>query len=616
MLQRLERANLFVTSLDSKRAWYRYHGLFAEALRSQIERTQGDLVLTLHHRASLWYAQHNQTTEAILHALHGHQWQLAADLIERISLLSFTWGASEYKLFLLRQWLKELPEEVVNSRPRLCLACAHLLWAVGSGSMLEGWLDAAEMTLTALLTTQSHEHAPPITSSKNGRQELENLLGEVFATRAYLQSYYKEDGQAVLLLCQQALTLLSTENLLVRVLISWAQLRTCYASTINDALAAIKNGHQADSLAQATGHTALSITAMGMTASYMINAGRLHEAWRMIQQAIQMGTQPGGILLPEAGWTSVWRADILHAWNRLDTAYSLVQEGLSLCKQTASLSTLNYLLYGYAVLLRISLSRGNLDVAHSTYQHFEHLGTKMNEPTYRYHHSLFITIDQVRLWLTCGELDRATHWMRKLDVIEQQGLPFARERQQVACVRILLAKQQPTLALERLEPVLQRATNGQRRGHVIEILILQALAQQMCQQETQALKALSEAIRLGEPEGYIRSFVDEGLPMATLLSQLREEQRQQGPTPYLDTLLVAFPQQNKTQPEELLSRRELEVLQLLARGSSNQEIAQELVITIDTVKRHIRHILAKLGVQNRIQATRRAQKLNLLSQKP
>ena len=109
---------------------------------------------------------------------------------------------------------------------------------------------------------------------------------------------------------------------------------------------------------------------------------------------------------------------------------------------------------------------------------------------------------------------------------ERHGTPFAHEREEVACVRVLLATEQPALALQRLEPVLQRATTGQRWGHVIEIRLLQALAYQMCQEETQALDALSEAVRLAEPEGYIRSFVDEGAPMETLLYRLRKQRPQ------------------------------------------------------------------------------------------
>src|SRR5207248_8803094 len=141
----------------------------------------------------------------------------------------------------------------------------------------------------------------------------------------------------------------------------------------------------------------------------------------------------------------------------------------------------------------------------------------------------------------------------------------------------------------------------ERLSHVIEMKVLQALAYQMRQQEQEALITLSQALRLAEPEGYIRCFVDEGVPMAALLSRLREQERKHGPTPYVDTLLAAFGQDGiepEHQPEraglsmtahrllDSLSERELEVLRLIVRGDSNQEIAETLVLSIDTVKRH------------------------------
>jgi LuxR family maltose regulon positive regulatory protein len=162
---------------------------------------------------------------------------------------------------------------------------------------------------------------------------------------------------------------------------------------------------------------------------------------------------------------------------------------------------------------------------------------------------------------------------------------------------------------------------------VIEIQLLQALAHQMHGEETQTLDILSEAIRLAEPEGYIRTFVDEGAPMEALLYRLRRRDGKHKPTPYLDRLLDAFQQESKThewvgesikkQPlPEPLSERELQVLQLLARGASNQEIAQKLVIVVDTVKRHVSHVFSKLGVSNRVQAVRQAQALGLFDESP
>jgi LuxR family maltose regulon positive regulatory protein len=253
------------------------------------------------------------------------------------------------------------------------------------------------------------------------------------------------------------------------------------------------------------------------------------------------------------------------------------------------------------------------------------MGTSLNQPFYTHAYSYFTTIDQVRLWLACGEVDRAIRWAEERDRREQHRNPFVREREAVACVRVLLARHQPHCALQQLEPVLQRATTGQRWGHVVEMRLLQALAHQMLQQETQALSALSEAIRLAEPEGYIRSFVEEGAPMESLLYRLRKRNRKHGPTPYLDTLLAAFQQKSKAQVRaeepaktyqlpEPLSEREREVLQLLARGASNQEIAQELVVAVDTVKRHVSHIFSKLGVNNRVQTVRQARELGLLDE--
>src|SRR5262249_31193941 len=98
MLERREQANLFFGCLDTKRQWYRYHALFAEALHYRLQDTHADLVPLLHHRASLWYAKHDQSTQAILHAFSAKEWQWVADLIERLPLLSFTWGAGEHAL--------------------------------------------------------------------------------------------------------------------------------------------------------------------------------------------------------------------------------------------------------------------------------------------------------------------------------------------------------------------------------------------------------------------------------------------------------------------------------------------------------------------------------------
>jgi LuxR family maltose regulon positive regulatory protein len=625
MLQRLEQSNLFLVSLDNRRRWYRYHALFAEALRCRLEWTHPHLVLTLHHRASLWYAKHGRITQAILHAFSAREWNLAADLLERRPSLTSSWAMGLQEMAQLRQWLEQLPADIMSSRPRLCLAASHLLWTVLPSSTHGAWLDAAEATLRASLTQYeniSHEALPLEVQQEQKKQcqELKDLLGEVIASHAFMLGFLEDRGAEVPH-CLQALDSLSIDNGTVYVLAALARSQAFYFSSINNAPAAIQIGLQSIALAHTVGHTAFEILEIGTTAVYLLGAGQLQETYRLTQQAILLGTQPGGFVISEVSWPTFWQAEVLREWNQLDRLQESVEEALLLC-HNSSIAVLIYMLYGYTLLLRIHLSRGDLEMARSAFQECERISTNMSQHVYLLGSSNFTIVDRVRFWLASGELDRARHWAKQLESEERRVVPFTRERQEVACARIHLATNQPNLALQRLEPVLERATAGKRWRHVIEIRLLQALAHAMQQEATQALDVLSQAVHLAEPEGYIRSFLDEGAPMERILSRLRKRERQHGPTPYLDKLLTAFEQERQTQraagvpakasqPLELLSQRELEVLKLVAQGLSNQQIAQELVITTDTVKRHVRHILSKFGVRNRVQAANKAKELSI-----
>jgi len=615
MLQRLEQANLFVVSLDSKREWYRYHALFAEALCYQLKQTHADLIPLLHHRASLWYAKHDQMIEAILHALHAQEWQWAADLIERksLQLMSQAWGASQRMLAILQEWIGQLPAEVMYARPLLCYASSLLLLQITPFSTHYSWLDAAETTLTTSLTAQE--------MTLQMQQEQENLLGAILTHRAVFH-LQEGNGWRALALCERALTLVSADNLLVRSQILLTRSGAFCAADANDAKVGIQIGLQGISLARDSGLFPLALNTMCVVAISMIQAGQLHETQKLMKQAMLLGKQPEGLMLSEVGLPSSCQAELLREWNELDASLTLAEEAISLSKQVKSAPSLIYLLWGYGVLLRIYLSYRELEAARSALQQVQRIGTSLSQHFYISACSHFTIVDQVRLWLACGELDRATCWAQELDMGQRHSNPYVCEREEVACARILLAKHQPDLALRRLEPVLQRASAGQRWRHAIEICLLQALAHQMLQEEALALNVLSEAVHLAESEGYIRSFVDEGTPMEALLYQLRKRERKHGPTPYLDTLLAAFQQESKAkvstggptkahQLPEPLSERELQVLRLLARGASNLEIAQELVIAIDTVKRHVSSIFSKLGVHNRIQAVKQAKELEI-----
>ena len=489
-----------MVSLDSKRQWYRYHALFAEALHFQLEETQTDLVPILHHRASIWYAEHNQTTEAILHAISAQQWQWAMDLIEGLPLMTLNCFSSKYEQEQVRDWLVQLPPDMVGSRPRLCITSGLILWAYTPHFRLFDWLAAAEAKLVASLARQTPANSLDSPLTPQARQEQENLLGEVVGMYALLQSYEHDGGSAALVLGQRALSLLSTENYLARAIVTQSQVFSYYCSSVNDAEIALEKGRQVGPLACAGRSIPFGIVWDGLISLLMIGTGRLREIRQLSQQGLEMGSEKGKAVLPEVSLSLLAQAEILRERDQLDTALALALQASQMCEQVKLMQP-NHFSFANAILLRVYVSRGELEAAHSALQQFEAIVQPMNPACRAHNPSCFTTVDQVRLWLMSGEQDRAMDWAKSREMRRQHGSPLAHEREDVALVRILLAAGQPTLALERLEPVLQRATAGKRWGHVIEIRILQALAYQMHQEEKQALSALCEAIRLGRAGG-------------------------------------------------------------------------------------------------------------------
>jgi LuxR family maltose regulon positive regulatory protein len=614
VLEELQRANVFVYSLDEQRRWFRYHVLFAEALRYRLERTHAPLVSTLHRRASQWYAEHNQPREAVQHALLAHDWQRAANLIETVAE-THLWGQFE-EVPIMLQWLQQLPAEIVRTRPRLALYYAGILFVAGYPREVELWLQAAEVALTATDPLPSPVHPEPreTTSSTSivSLKERERLLGEIAARRAVVAAYYGE-GQRAHDQYLLALSYLSEQDLFQQSLVAEAQGLTALSQ--GRALDATERLLRAGTLMHARDIAGAAINYLGLAAYFHHIQGRLHEAWRLLQQATQLGISPEGQPFATVGVAYAYQADVLREWNQLDAALDLALQGMRFIEQT------KYTLYvdtAYMVLVRIYLSRGEVEAANATLQQVMQLPTIVDNP---YRRSWLTVVERVRLWLTRGEWERAAHWAEQLAQGKRLKTPFAREQEDLARVRVLLARHQPDDALTLLGPLIAGATAAGRFDHVIEMRLLEALAHVTRKEEREALAALSKAVRLGEPEGYLRRFVDEGPPMAALLARLREQRRRQGPTPYLDKVLAALAwegtggkpllQQGLQDP---LSERELEVLRELTQGASNQEIADRLVIATDTVKRHVSNILAKLEASNRMQAVARARRLGLIQE--
>jgi LuxR family maltose regulon positive regulatory protein len=354
-------------------------------------------------------------------------------------------------------------------------------------------------------------------------------------------------------------------------------------------------------------------------------AGKLHQAWQLSQQAIQALQTLDGPQSTQVCWPYTYQARILHEWNRLEEAQQLAEQAIELGEQTELLA---FLPLAYTQLLRITLSQGRLEEAKKASQQLEYAWRNSPSP---YRAAIWSSVDQMSCWLAGGDLEQARRWAREVKRGEPLVSPLARERQGVACARLLLAESQPDHVLSLLIPLVERAMVTQRWNHVLEMWLLQIQAYHLLARRQEALSLLAQAVHLAAPEGSIRPFVDGGATIAALLSQLRDQEHQEEDLPHLETLVRAFNQQPVAQPTHLesepspglpqllldpLSAREQEVLRLLARGASNQDIADALVVAISTIKHHVSNILSKLEVTNRTQAVARARALGLLSSDP
>jgi len=318
-------------------------------------------------------------------------------------------------------------------------------------------------------------------------------------------------------------------------------------------------------------------------------------------------------------------AEVLYERDELAAAHGHAIQGIALCRQLAFTQPLAT---GLAMLARIRQAQGDAVGALDAIGQAERIElspqvTPLLNP---------VPAWRARLLLARGEVAAAARWTSEHGLRADDEPNYPRERENLVLARVLLAEHAHDRALRLVERLRAQAAAQQRAGSIIELAALWALALAARGDQAAALASLAEAIPLAAPEGYVRVFADEGAPMARLLSRLATAQRTGQVTPagaipqnYLDRLMLAF-RPGSARPDsrqarhtaaattmaESLSLRELEVLRLLASGKSNQQIADELVVVPDTVKKHVGHILGKLGAANRTQAVARARALGLL----
>ncbi|MDF2661932.1 MAG: transcriptional regulator [Paenibacillus sp.] len=574
MLEEIENANLFIVPLDNERRWYRYHHLFADFLRRRLDRSTA---AEFHVRASTWYEQNDMELEAFLHAVAAEDVERAARLAEGERIPLHFRGAVSPVL----DWLSSLPKAELDTRPSLRVIYASTLLMVGQLSGIERQLLAAETSLQGI----------------EPDEKIRDLVGHIASIRATV-AVSRHQAETILVQSHRALEYLHPGNLPIRTATVWT---LGYAYQLKgDREAARKAYSEALSISQTIGHVIIAIMASLGLGNMQEAENRLYSAAETYRQVLKLAGDPP---LPAACEAHLGLARISYEWNDLDAAKHHAQRAVLLARQ---LEHTDRVVAGEVFLARLELARGEVSGAVSMLAKAEHFAREQNFVNQIPHAAAAYLLALLRQ----GNLAAAAHLAQKHELRGSKA-------------RIHLAQGETSAALAVLEPLLEQAEAKGWGDERLKVMILQTVALHAHGQKLKAVRLLGDALTMAEPGGFIRIFVDEGIPMLRLL---REAAAIISMPDYVAKLLAAFEAEELTSEDkadrrpaqparsliEPLSERELEVLRLIAQGCSNHEIGERLFLALSTVKGHNRNIFDKLQVGRRTEAVAVARKWGLL----
>jgi LuxR family maltose regulon positive regulatory protein len=599
ILTYLEGANLFLVPLDDERRWYRYHQLFADLLRSRLEQTQPAQVPALHLRASEWYETNGLLPEAVAHAFAAEDVDRVATMLEGNALSLITYGRLKTSL----GWLKALPPEMVRSRPWLCVAYAWALAYKGSFTEALACLDGLDAEARAV--------------DLSGKSAY--IAGHINAIRFYVASVRPLADKEAEQYAHRALAMLPESDVrtrsLVAVLLGMLQRMNFQYAAARETLSGTL------ALARASGQEYAMVDLLCQLARVEATQGYLNRSAAICRKALQMAEEYGrvsGERLPVVSYAHVTLASILREWNQLDDAKGHAEAAIDLSRQWGHPSSL---VNGYIALLSIHLALGDIPSALNTVRKMRQLDTHV-----RQRYSLWLETWELKVRLAVGDVDSAARWADDRDLTFPDASHWMHSVMNLVLAKMRIAQFNRGTVQNLDDTIAHLAVSVERmemmeswRG-TIELLILQSIALQAIGEDDRAIAALARALSLAEPEGYVRTFIDEGEPMAILL---RQAAGRGIAVEYMGKLLSEWAKesarsetagQSPSLPTgvEPLTEREWEVLRLLAIGLSNREIAEQLFLAVGTVKKYTSNIYGKLSVHSRTQAAAKARELGLL----
>jgi LuxR family maltose regulon positive regulatory protein len=590
-LETLEQAGLFLEALDG--TWYRFHTLFSEAMyREATHRVGEEKLRALSLRASFWYEQHAMAAEAVEAALLAHEFERAAALIEQLDMDGLI-----SELHMVRRWLEQMPNAVLRAHPLLCWLGALSFLAPQEGDFMP---ERENPQVEALLHLAEDGWLHRNDSASLG------LIPALRAMRAWRWGQFAHAME-------------DAKQALVRLPSDWQdrsiQIFRCICLFIV-ATGVMHEGHFGDarsyfleayacSLAAGDRHITRSMLLLAGVCSYAL--GELHQAHEHYQFVLSDARkQEDREIIAQA---LLGLASISFAWNKLSEAEQQANEALAFAREEDA-DQINSAAFQCALL---AYARGQIT---SAQQQFAMLVVRLQATATPQAAQMLPTVLawQARLFLEMGELQNA---LRILEMHELEEHMTAR----IVQARLRLAQGKPQEARQWLEHLLPEAIEQWQTHEALEIRVLLSLAYATCQEVNLAQQSLQQALSQARSEGFVRPFLAEGEPLVRLLRQMMPMLREPALRSYAQTLLRAFTQPTEADVSgtagsqgllvEPLSVQEQRVLHLLAAGYSNREIAQELVVSVNTVKDHVKHLYRKLGVSNRLQAVAAARQLKL-----
>lgn len=599
LLQNLHRENGFVIPLDDMGEWFRYHHLFADLLNARLRQSQSAKEIdALQLRAAEWYEQNGFTHDAVSHMLAAGDFTSAAELVERAAHPLIFSG----QLNLLRNWLKAFPKNSFRDHP-------HLIF-------YQFWIDVLQNK--ADLSAEAVREKEKMLKALPSSPENDRLRGELMAVicRAIVFAGKTSEG---IRLAKQALDYLPADALASRARVSSAM---ATAHDLEGRLLEAEPLYQDGIiLAVNAGDYRLSSHTLFVKGLAQIHYGQLREAFGTFQRIIDLGkvgkTKANKVFFP-AGQGYIGLGLIHLEWNELETAENYLAQGMQLCRRGG----LDGTFIGKLQMSRLRQAEGNLEAAKEEIQFSEH-AARMDD--------FNIAIRQIQIELARGDVDTVWRWAAPLvEMLSNDSAPkpplIFFEIIQSILARVYIARDETEKAVQLLEKLQATAEPDKRLGRLIEVYLLRTLAyekQNKGRSTPEAVESIKLALELGEAQGYTLLFLEEGPVLIPLMNAVANNRS----TPdrikkYARVLLDTFDRIRKFTKTtsineadrliEQLTPRELEVLELLAVGDSNQTIADKLVITVRTVKKHTGNIYGKLNASSRIQAVTQANKVGLL----